>query len=207
MNPISSDVRKAGVGGLPSRDDVYYSEMTDPMIVKAEALRRQVSSLSHQAELQESTFVQLSENVEKVHRYLAGRPSIWPTTGRLTSTYGYRFHPFTGLRLLHAGLDIANEVWTPIYAAADGMVIENTSLTHYGNMVKISHNNGLYITLYAHMQKSAVTEGQAVKRGDIVGYMGSTGRSTGPHLHYEVRKDGQTVNPMEYIVASDQIVD
>jgi murein DD-endopeptidase MepM/ murein hydrolase activator NlpD len=207
LEAISSDVRKAGVGGFPSREDILYSEMTDPLIVMAEALRLQASALSHQAELQESTFSQVTAAVRKVHGDLAQRPSIWPTNGRLTSTFGFRYHPFSGLRLMHEGIDIANNPWTPIYATADGQVKEVSSWTHFGNMVKISHNNGRYITLYAHMQKAAVTAGQFVKRGDVIGYMGSTGRSTGPHLHYEVHREGRPVDPMQFIVAVDQIVD
>jgi len=207
LAPISGDVRKAGVGGIPSRDDMLYSSMTDPLIKRAEALRLQVSSLSNQAELQESTFEQVSESVLKVHSNLAKRPSIWPASGRLTSTYGYRYHPFTGMRLLHEGIDIANDVWTPIYATADGLVQDANFSMGFGNVVKISHDNGKFLTLYAHMQKAAVTQGQFVKRGDVIGYMGSTGRSTGSHLHYEVHRDGRPVNPMEFIVAVDQIVD
>jgi len=207
MEAISSDVRKAGVGGLPSNDDILFASMLDPLIVRAESLRLQVTSLYHRAELQESTFGQLTETVQKLDSRWSRRPAIWPTNGRLTSTYGYRVHPFTGMRLLHEGLDIANNVWTPVYATADGLVKEVSQQTYYGNVVRISHNSGEYLTLYAHMQKTAVTAGQAVKRGDIVGYVGNSGRSTGPHLHYEVHRDGRVVDPMAFIVAVDQIVD
>ncbi|MCL2183188.1 MAG: M23 family metallopeptidase [Chitinispirillia bacterium] len=207
LDAISGDVRKAGVGGFPSREDVLYSSMTDPLIVRAEALRLQTSALNNQVELQETTFTQVAESVQKVHGSLSKRPSIWPANGRITSTFGYRFHPILGLRLMHEGIDIANQIWTPIYATADGIVKEASSHTQFGNCVKLSHDNETYLTLYAHMQKLAVTQGQAVKRGDVIGYLGNTGRSTGPHLHYEVRKDGNLVNPMDYIVSIDQIVD
>jgi murein DD-endopeptidase MepM/ murein hydrolase activator NlpD len=207
MEAISSDVRKAGVGGLPSNDDILFASMLDPLIVRAESLRLQVMSLYHRAELQESTFGQLTETVQKMNSRWSKRPAIWPTNGRLTSTYGYRIHPFTGMRMLHDGLDIANSIWTPIYATADGLVKESSSQTSFGNVVKISHNNGEFLTVYAHMQKAAVTAGQVVKRGDVVGYIGNSGRSTGPHLHYEVHRDGRVVDPMAYIVAADQIVD
>jgi murein DD-endopeptidase MepM/ murein hydrolase activator NlpD len=183
--------------------------MLDPLSIKAESLRMQVSSLNHQAELQESTFSQVAKHAQKVHVSLSKRPAIWPATGRLTSTFGYRYHPFNGLRLMHEGIDLANNMWTPIHAAADGQVLESGISAGFGNVVKISHNTheGEYITVYAHMQKSAVVQGQAVKRGDVVGYMGSTGRSTGTHLHYEVHRNGRPVNPMEFIVPADQVVD
>jgi len=133
MEAISSDVRKAGVGGFPSRDDILYSSMHDQLIVKAESLRLQVSSLNYQAELQESTFAQISKNVYKVYSNMARRPAIWPTNGRLSSGFGYRYHPFTGLRLLHEGLDISNSTWTPIYATADGQVQVVNNSTNFGN--------------------------------------------------------------------------
>jgi len=207
MEAISSDVRKAGIGGVPSNEDVLFASMLDPLIVRAESLRLQVMSLYHQAELQESTFGQLTETVNKMNSRWSKRPAIWPTNGRLTSHYGYRIHPFTGLRLHHEGLDIANSIWTPVYATADGLVKEVSSQTYFGNVVRITHNNGEFLTLYAHLQKAAVTAGQAVKRGDVVGYIGNSGRSTGPHLHYEVRRNDRVVDPMAFIVAVDQIVD
>jgi len=207
MEAISSDVRKAGVGGFPSDDDLLFESMHDPLIQRAEALRSRVTSLYHQAELQESTFGQIAEMVQKMNSRWGKRPAIWPANGRLTSTYGYRIHPFTGMRLLHEGLDIANSIWTPVYATADGLVKDASLNTSFGNVVRISHNNGEFLTLYAHLQKMAVTTGQAVKRGDVIGYLGNSGRSTGPHLHYEVRHNDRVVDPMAFIIAVDQIVD
>ncbi|MCL2688887.1 MAG: M23 family metallopeptidase [Chitinispirillia bacterium] len=207
MEAIDSEVRLAGVGGLPSQEDMLFASMLDPVIVRAESLRLQTAALLRQAELQESTFLQTSENVKRMHSRWSKRPSIWPAHGRITSEYGFRFHPFTGLRLMHEGLDIANEVWTPIYATADGQVQNVSNWTHFGNLVKISHLNGEYITYYAHLHKAAVTPGQFVKRGELIGYMGNSGRSTGPHLHYEVHHKGRPINPMAFILPADHIVD
>jgi flagellar motor switch protein FliN len=207
MNAIPVDVRKAGVGGFPSPDDILYASMLDPLIVKAESLRLLATALSHQAELQESTFIQVADAVQKKHNSWAERPAIWPTNGRLTSSYGYRVHPFTGQRLLHEGLDIANNLWTPVYAPANGRVKDINVYGYYGNTIRITHNNGEFVTLYAHLQKAAVTPGQAVKRGDLIAYMGNSGRSTGTHLHYEVHHNDRVVDPLAFIVAVDQIVD
>ena len=207
MESIDSDIRLAGVGGLPSQEDMLFASMLDPVIVRAESLRLQAAALLRQAELQESTFRQTTENVQKLHSRWTKRPSIWPTHGRVTSEYGYRFHPFTGLRLMHEGLDIANEIWTPIYSTADGQVQNVSNWTHFGNLVKISHLNGEYLTYYAHLHKASVTPGQFVKRGELIGYMGNSGRSTGPHLHYEVHHKGRPINPMAFILPTDQIVD
>jgi len=207
MEAISSDVRKAGIGGFPSQDDILFASLLDPLIVRAESLRLQVTSLYYQAELQESTFGQITEAAQKINNRWGKRPAIWPTNGRVTSTFGYRVHPFTGQRLLHEGMDIANSIWTPVYSTADGLVKEVSVQNYYGNVVRISHNSGEFITLYAHLQKAAVTAGQAVKRGDVIGYIGNSGRSTGPHLHYEVHQNERQVDPASFIVAVDQIVD
>jgi murein DD-endopeptidase MepM/ murein hydrolase activator NlpD len=125
----------------------------------------------------------------------------------LTSPFGYRIHPFTGQRLLHEGLDIANSIWTPIYAPANGRVKDISVLGYYGNTLRLTHNNGEFVTLFAHLQKVAVVQGQVVKRGDIIAYMGTTGRSTGSHVHSEVHHNERVVDPMGFIVAADQIVD
>jgi murein DD-endopeptidase MepM/ murein hydrolase activator NlpD len=207
LEAISGDVRKAGVGGLPTNDDILFASMYDPLLIKAESLRLEALSLNYQAELQESTFSEVSKCAANEVGLWNKRPSTWPISGgRITSTFGYRDHPILGRVLLHEGLDIANAVWTPIYAPADGKVEESSFGPYFGNVVKIEHDS-VYVTVYGHMQKAAVIKGQMVKRGDLIGYVGTTGRSTGPHLHYEVHKNGKPVDPMGFIVATDQMVD
>ena len=121
-------------------------------------------------------------------------PSIWPTQGYVSSPYGLRF----GGTEFHPGIDIAAEMGTPIVAAADGVVTAAGWNGGYGNMVDIDHGDGI-VTRYGHASALAVSVGQQVRRGEIIAYVGSTGRSTGPHLHYEVRVDGQPVNPAGYL--------
>lgn len=125
-------------------------------------------------------------------------PSIWPVGGRITSSYGYRLSPFGYGRQFHSGIDIGAKRGTPIYATADGTVKFAGYQSGYGYVVHISHGYG-YTTVYAHMSKLASRSGQSVKRGEVVGYVGSSGRSTGPHLHYEVRVNGNTVDPWPYM--------
>lgn len=125
-------------------------------------------------------------------------PSIWPTSGRITSSYGYRISPFGYSRQFHSGIDIGASRGTPIYATADGSVRFCGYQSGYGYVVHLSHGYG-YTTVYAHMSKIAARSGQSVQRGDLIGYVGSSGRSTGPHLHYEVRVNGNTVNPWPYM--------
>lgn len=130
---------------------------------------------------------------------LAATPSIWPTEGFISSTFGSRSSPFTSRGEFHKGLDINNRPGTPIWAPARGTVSFSGTDGAYGNCVIVQHGAGLS-TRYAHMQRYVVKEGQSVQRGDLIGYIGSSGRTTGPHLHYEVRVNGVCVNPMRYIL-------
>ena len=130
-------------------------------------------------------------------------PSRMPLSGAtLTSDYGMRTHPVLGGRRAHKGIDLAAPTGTPVYATGDGIVGKAEWFSSYGLFVQVEHGNALE-TRFAHMSKLAVAEGQRVKKGDIIGYVGSTGRSTGPHLHYEVRISGEAVNPIPYMVESD----
>lgn len=134
---------------------------------------------------------------------LVAVPSRMPLEHTLmTSDYGMRTHPVLGGRRNHKGVDLAAPVGTPIYATADGFVSKAEWFSSYGNFVSLEHGADLQ-TRYAHMSRIAVEPGTRVKKGDIIGYVGSTGRSTGPHLHYEVRVGGEAVNPIPYMVESD----
>lgn len=131
----------------------------------------------------------------------ANTPNIWPVTGPLSSGYGTRHNPFGGRSYeFHKGQDIVVPVGTPVMATADGVVVSAGWHKGYGNGIYIDHGNGI-MTRYGHLSRIDVTVGQAVKRGDLIGLSGSTGRSTGPHLHYEVRIDGEAINPLQYLPA------
>ena len=135
------------------------------------------------------------QKIELQESISASTPSIWPTVGEISSSYGLRW----GGSDFHPGIDIANDVGTPIVATADGVVTSaGWNSGGYGNMVDINHGNG-YMTRYAHASQVLVSAGQTVKRGQVIAYMGSTGFSTGPHVHYEIRVNGQLVNPSGYI--------
>jgi len=136
------------------------------------------------------------------------RPSISPGMGRITSPFGYRIHPFTGAYIMHEGLDISGNIGTPIKSSgptASSLLSDSRIISAEWSL--ISHPASGYKTVFAHLQKPAVVEGQAIKRGDLVGYMGNTGRSTGPHLHYEVHRWNDLVNPMDYFLPTDTMVD
>jgi murein DD-endopeptidase MepM/ murein hydrolase activator NlpD len=126
-------------------------------------------------------------------------PSIKPVQNlQFTSVYGVRSDPFRGTAAMHAGVDIPGPVGTPIYATADGVVGRSGWVGGYGNLVELEHGRGLQ-TRYGHLSKITVAPGTRVTRGQVIGLMGSTGRSTGSHLHYEVRMDGRAVNPVPYL--------
>ena len=139
-----------------------------------------------------------------VERYQAlGRatPSIWPAFGWLTDGFGRRTDPFTGDHGQHQGLDIAADKGEPVYATADGVVQAASYVNEFGNLVVVSHDFGL-TTRYGHLSRFVVASGQRVSRGDVVGYIGSTGRSTGPHLHYEVWANGAPIDPLRLLTAA-----
>jgi murein DD-endopeptidase MepM/ murein hydrolase activator NlpD len=129
---------------------------------------------------------------------LANAPSLWPVVGPVTSSFGEREDPFNGEGAFHAGIDISSTFGEPVHAAADGTVETADRASGYGREVVIDHGFGVK-TLYGHLSGFAVTPGQQVSRGQVIGYVGMTGRSTGPHLHYEVRIRNTPVNPHKYL--------
>jgi len=128
-------------------------------------------------------------------------PSLWPVNGRLLSRFGDRSDPFSGEGAFHTGVDISAPTGTPVRAAADGVVFNAEYNGRYGKLVMIDHGNGMR-TWYAHLSRFEVLPGQAIRRGEIVGYSGATGRVTSPHLHFEVRLGGNPVNPSPYLTRS-----
>jgi murein DD-endopeptidase MepM/ murein hydrolase activator NlpD len=130
----------------------------------------------------------------------ATTPSIWPAKGAVTSGFGCRNSPFGGGTELHQGIDLAVDSGTPVVATADGEVVQSGFAGDFGNLVAVDHGNGL-ATFYGHNARLAVSVGQKVLKGQVIAYAGNTGRSTGPHLHYEIRKDGAAVDPWRYLVA------
>lgn len=138
-------------------------------------------------------------DVDKRNQLAAATPSIWPTHGWLSSSMGNRADPFTGEKDFHPGLDISADKGDPVYATADGKVVNASAAGNYGNLVILDHGYGLE-TRYGHLSAFKVELGQTVKRGDLVGLVGSTGRATSSHLHYEVRANGRILNPLQLLL-------
>lgn len=146
------------------------------------------------------------QRLDSLEQTVVSIPSMQPVQDiRFTSTYGVRSDPFRGTAAMHAGVDIPGAVGTPIYATADGVITWSGRRGGYGNLVQINHGRGIE-TRYGHLSKILVPENTRVRRGQIIGLMGSTGRSTGSHLHYEVRVDGQAVNPIPFLQNGDYLV-
>src|SRR5690242_6427127 len=136
--------------------------------------------------------------VERREELAAATPSIWPAHGWLTGTFGGRSDPFTGEPGFHQGLDISTEKGSPVYATADGDVESAAYSGDYGNLIQLKHGFGL-TTRYGHLSAFAVKPGEHVRRGDVIGYVGSTGRSTGAHVHYEILANGRLLNPLQLL--------
>ena len=148
----------------------------------------------------ESRLQSVRTDVDKRNQLAAATPSIWPTHGWLSSSMGNRSDPLTGEKDFHPGLDISADKGDPVYATADGKVTHASSAGNYGNLVIVDHGYGLE-TRYGHLSQFKVTPGQVVKRGDLLGLVGSTGRTTGSHLHYEVRANGRILNPLQLLLS------
>jgi murein DD-endopeptidase MepM/ murein hydrolase activator NlpD len=208
MMVISKDVREAGVGGRPApSEELSVSSLGDPGVMKADSIKEKLSELLRQTKLQDSTMNQVVAFAQQQSDMWAQRPSISPVWGRITSPFGYRVHPITGAYMLHEGLDISGSIGTPIKSPADGVASFVGFKDFFGRVVMIDHPASGFKTVFAHLNKSSIVEGQAVKRGDIIGYMGNTGRSTGPHLHFEVHKSQNVLNPMDFFLPSDVMID
>ena len=144
-------------------------------------------------------FESLLKYLDDQKSLLASTPAISPAKGWITSRFGYRKSPFTGRKEIHKGLDIASRMKTPVQATADGVIVFCGSKGFMGKVVVIDHGHGM-VTRYAHLHKTLKKKGDRVKRGDRIGLIGNSGRSTGPHLHYNVRLNGISVNPEKYIL-------
>jgi len=188
-----------GIGGAVPEDlDVDFS-LKEQQNALMRDMHKQVDQLTVSMEVQENNFSLLIEALEDRRELLSCTPSIRPTKGWISSSFGYRISPFTGKRELHKGIDIANHEGTKIIATANGIVTFYGRNGGYGNMMIIDHGYGM-VSNYAHLKKNVKDVGDIVKRGDLIGYMGNSGRSTGPHLHYEVRLNGVPVDPDKYFL-------
>jgi len=189
--------REKFLGG-PNMDS-YSAASRDYTQSLVDSLNAELVWLKSNADSQEVSLFELDEFFKDQSSLLAHTPSIWPARGFVTSTFGYRRSPFTKRQEMHEGLDVSTQVGSPVVAPARGVVIRAVYHKGYGNMVEIDHGYGV-VTRYGHNSRNIVKPGQLVNRGDLIAEVGSTGHSTGPHMHYEVLLNGVPVNPDRYIL-------
>ena len=196
--PISDEKRKSSFGGANRYKELEGYNNSELVINTA----NRVDVLTNQLVTQSKSLDEILKLAKAKENLLAAIPAIQPVRNenlkRMASGFGYRNDPFTKVRKMHEGMDFTAKTGTPIFATGDGVIQKaDNSLSGYGNHIEIRHGYG-YKTLYAHLSKYKARPGQRVKRGDIIGYVGSTGRSEAPHLHYEVHKNGKVVNPLNF---------
>jgi murein DD-endopeptidase MepM/ murein hydrolase activator NlpD len=167
----------------------FYSDLTND---------KSVDEITNLIDLQKDNYDNFIKELEKQLKYLECRPDKWPVSGRITSKFGYRIHPISGKRQFHDGLDIANDSGTKIVAAGSGIVTYSGWNGGYGRVIIISHGYG-YKSVYAHNRKNLVEVGERVKKGQVIAELGNTGRSTGPHLHFEVYYKGNKIDPLKIL--------
>lgn len=196
--PIPASIREAGIGGVNR-----YAELeklsNNKLIIET---TRKVDALTKKAYIQSRSFDEITDLAKRKEEMLRSIPAIMPIRDkdltRVASSFGMRIHPFYKVLKMHNGMDFTAPTGTEIFATGDGFVVEiNSAQRGYGNHVIIDHGFG-YSTLYAHMSKITVRKGQRVRRGMVIGYVGNTGTSVAPHLHYEVHRNWQPVNPIHY---------
>jgi len=188
-----------GIGGSSPADLNTKIALTEKHNTLVREMHEQVDEINLAAKVQVEGFKSILSFFEEQRSLLASTPAIRPANGSTTSTFGYRMSPFTGLREFHKGFDISAYEGTPIVATASGTVSQTEYNGSLGNTIVINHGHGM-VTRYAHASKILKKSGSFVKRGEIIALIGNTGRSTGPHVHYEVHLNGIPVNPDNYIL-------
>ena len=201
-DPIAPSVRAAGIGGSERYSDILNKDLEEEVLILD--AKRKIDILKRRMYVQTTSYDELMDLARNKSEMLASIPAIQPVSNkdlkRLASGFGYRIHPIYKVRKLHTGVDFSAPTGTPVFSSGDGVVIKverNRSRRGYGNQIEVDHGFN-YITKYAHLSAFDVKVGDKVKRGQVIGKVGSTGASTAPHLHYEVIYKGKKIDPVDY---------
>ena len=198
MPDVDKDIRKLGIGGVALKESPVLDNLAPAVSKEISELHLDIEKLSRQVNFELASYETIYEKVKSDINRIRHIPSIRPVSGGfLNSSFGYRQDPIDNVRRFHQGQDITVASGTPIFSPADGAVKRAYYIGGFGNHIKLEHSSG-YSTTYAHLSKIFVRHGQKIKRGDIIGETGNTGRSTAPHLHYEVHYRGTPKNPLDY---------
>lgn len=198
---LNEDVIEAGIGGMTPVGDPYLFEIDSYLAKRLQDQDTQLDALLRKADLARQSIKDAIENIKATSDKWAHYPSIKPTKGYISSGFGRRLHPVFKKMQFHSGIDLKTSEGFPILAAADGRVIQSAERGGFGKTATIDHGYGIR-TFYAHCSEIYVSEGDPIKRGDVIGRVGHTGRTTGAHLHYEVHVDGVPKNPLNFILDS-----
>ncbi|MBN2808169.1 MAG: peptidoglycan DD-metalloendopeptidase family protein [Deltaproteobacteria bacterium] len=197
---VPGRIETGGIGGPdPLAAELTVSSIDSERKQQLARMHRDLQQLELGVAREESELGHLSTYLKERQTLLNFTPSVWPVRGWISSAFGYRVSPFTGRRELHRGIDIVNRAGTPVVVSADGQVVFAGYKTGYGKMVIVDHGLGK-VTKYGHLSKIDVQNGDLLVRGQELGLLGNTGRSTGPHLHYEVVENGKVVDPVDYLI-------
>jgi murein DD-endopeptidase MepM/ murein hydrolase activator NlpD len=201
LEDLDQDVAEVGVGGPQVGFAQSLSSIDGRTRERLFGARTDIDKLLRQARLQTRDYEIILSHLESANEKVRTTPSLRPVrVGFVSSRFGWRMDPISGRRSMHRGVDFSARMGTPVSSTADGVVTYSGVEQTYGNVVEVSHGNG-FITRYAHLQRRLVQKGQRVTRGDVVGRVGSTGRSTFSHLHYEIEQRGERVDPLRFVLA------
>jgi murein DD-endopeptidase MepM/ murein hydrolase activator NlpD len=201
LEDLDADVADVGVGGPSLNLATSLSSVDSKTRDRLQMARADIEKLLRQARLQSKDYEEILSTLETANMTVRTTPSLRPVNvGFVSSRFGWRMDPITGRRTMHRGVDFSARLGTAVYATADGVVTYSGVEQTYGNVVEISHGSG-FVTRFAHLQRRLVQRGQKVTRGDVIGRVGSTGRSTFSHLHYEIEREGERVDPLRFVLA------
>ena len=202
MPVIDQDIRKLGIGGSVLKPPVFSDNLLPQINEDLSILEMDIEKITRQVGLEMDSYSSIYKRVKEDVSIISKIPSIRPVDGGyLNSHFGYRMDPIDNVKRFHHGCDFSVSIGTPVYSPADGIIKRAYYLGGFGNHIKIDHSGG-YSTIFAHLSKINVKSGQKVARGEIIGLTGNSGRSTAPHLHYEVHYYGEPENPLDYFFSS-----
>jgi len=197
---IDEDIRKLGVGGSEKNDKFNHLEYLIPNNIDLDMMDKKIDFIKRSVNLEKISYAQISDEIIENKDFLLSYPAIYPVykeKRKFSSRYDYRKDPFTKKKQFHYGDDFSAKVGTKVLATANGIVKSSRYYGSFGHYIEIDHGNG-YVTAYAHLSKRMVKKGDTVTRGDVIAKIGNTGKSTAAHLHYEVKLNGDHVNPNQY---------
>jgi murein DD-endopeptidase MepM/ murein hydrolase activator NlpD len=193
MDEIDEGIYEGGIGGAED-----FDPNAGPGVVNN--AKKNIARLASKIREQANSYQDIASELENNKEKLSHIPAIRPVPGGLISGFGMRMHPILRIRKMHTGIDMEARMGTPVHATGDGVVkFAGAKANGYGTHIDVDHGYG-FVTKYAHLSKIAIKNGQKVKRGELIGYSGNTGQSAGPHLHYEVVKEGRKVDPMNHLI-------